>query len=273
MEAAKEITMFPIPNTIKENQDTGFVCIYRSIKNHWVWKDNRVKTTFEAWIDLILRASHNDQKEPIGVDFILVKKGQVLTSQLQLSKEWFWSRKKVNHFLQVLQKDRMITLNATTKWSMITVCNYASYQAIRTTKEQQKNNNGTSKEHIQPLEPFKPSSTPAKPEVFVFSHNGFFDRQLEANKDQPEVDKYKKLVEFLHATDDEGEGRFENVLKIKKQISFKDYLQLKDIEKSSSRTLKAVLEGIENYDTGKKPYRNLFLTAKDWLNKEFKNEK
>lgn len=175
------------PNeTVMKNKKTGYVCLYRSIKNHWLWRENRVKTNFEAWIDLLFRASHEDQKEPVGIDFVVVKKGQVLTSQLQLSKDWFWSRKKVCNFLSVLQRDGMLAVETTSKWSMLTICNYASYHEIGTSKEhqdlplnpktgqkkgtkkahdngsenqqlasieeQQKNNKGTSEEHIQALE-------------------------------------------------------------------------------------------------------------------------
>lgn len=132
------------------NYKTGYIKLYRSIKNHWLWKENRKKTPFEAWVDLMIRACHSDLKEPVGVDFIQVKRGQVLTSQLQLSKEWMWSRKMVTRFLKSLEKDGMIAVECTTKWSMITICNYDSYQGFGTTKEQQKNNRGTTEEQQVP---------------------------------------------------------------------------------------------------------------------------
>jgi hypothetical protein len=268
MQPAKEINLYPVSNNVKENKDMGFIPIYRSIKSHWVWKESRVKTPFEAWVDLLLRASHEDQKEPVGIDFIVVKRGQVLTSQLQLSKDWFWSRKKVCHFLNVLQKDGMAALETTTKWSMITICNYAVYQDRRTTKAHQKNNNGTSKEHIQPLEPLEQYSTPP---VFKFSNRGFFDRQLKANEGKPELDKYRKLVEFLHELDEDGEYKFKNVLSLAKQISFKDYLGLKATEKEHGlRNLKEVLEAMENKKDLNKDYKNVYLTANAWLKNEFK---
>ena len=270
MEAEKEIPMYPI-NNVKENKEAGFVPIYRSIKDHWLWQESRVKTRLEAWIDLLLRASHEDQKEPIGADFIMVKKGQVLTSQLQLSTDWFWSRKKVNHFLNVLQKDGMLVVKTATKWSMITICNYGSYNDRRTTKEQQRNNKGTTKEHIQPLEPLNKNSThPAKP-AYKYSHNGFFDRQLEKCAGEPELGKYQKLVEFLHEKDDDGNYKFSNVLSLEKQISYRDYIQLKAVEQSENRrSLKEVLESMEDRKTLKKDHKNVYLTAKNWLKMDFK---
>jgi hypothetical protein len=274
MEAAKTIKMYPVSDHVKQNQDTGFVCLYRSIKKHWLWQSSRKKTKFEAWVDLILLANHDPYKEPIGYDLIELKKGQILTSQDKLSKEWFWDRSAVRGFLAQLQKDRMISLNVTSKFTIITICNYASYNDLRPTKRQPANNGTTSSQHIQPLEPLSNNSTPPPKPVYKFSHNGFFDRQLSANAGQPELDKYQKLVEFLHAKDEEGEYVFSNVLAIKKQISFKDYLTLKETEKAyKHRSLKEVLESMENKAGVEKKYKNVFLTANNWLKNDFNDKK
>lgn len=215
MESAKEITMFPIVNHLNENKVTGYVCLYRSIKKHWLWKDSRVKTPFEAWIDLLLRASHEDQKEPVGVDFIVVKRGQVLTSQLQLSKEWFWSRKKVTHFLSSLQKDIMISVKTTTKWSMITICNYESYQDRRTTKEQQRNNNGTTTEHIQTLETLKEEDSigaeapPKRPKSFKTWTKDEFINELAQYKDYYPKDILNNFFKYWAEPSPSGRMKFQ----------------------------------------------------------------
>lgn len=156
MEAAKEIKLYPLTDKVKENKEAGFVCLYRSVRDHWIWKESRVKSKFEAWTDLLLRASHDDQKEPVGMDLIVIKKGQVLTSQLQLSIDWKWDRSTVRSFLKMLQKDRMIFVKATTKYTILTICNYDNYQSKRPTKQQQDNNKTTTRQHIQPLEPLEP---------------------------------------------------------------------------------------------------------------------
>jgi hypothetical protein len=269
MEPAKEIKMYPVNDHEKENKKTGFVPIYRSLKNHWLWKASRKKSKLEAWLDLLLLANHDPYKEPFGNDLILLKEGQILTSQDKLSKEWYWDRSAVRGFLAQLQKDRMISINVTTKFTIITICKYGVYKDIRPTKQQQNNNSSTTKQHIQPLEPLELSSTP--PKQWRFSHNGFFDRQLEKHAGEPELDRYQKLVEFLHEKDEEGKLKFENVLALKKQISFLDYKQLKATESEyNQRTLKAVLESMENTEGLTKKYKNVYLTANNWLQTEFK---
>ncbi len=104
----------------------------------------------------------------------------------------------------------------------------------------------------------------------LFSHEGFFDRQIENNAGRPEIAKYQKLVEFLHGKDEDGKTKFSNVLSLPKQISYADYLKLKEVESGTSRTLSEVLNDMENKVDLKKKYENVYLTANNWLKNEFK---
>lgn len=128
--------------TPNNDSNGGYIKLFRSIKSHWLWKDTRKKTPFEAWVDLMLRAQYTDGKEAFGVDFVTLERGQILTSQLQLSKSWGWTRKAVTAFLRALERDSMVVVECTNKWSKLTICNYESYQgtgaAKVTAKEQQK---------------------------------------------------------------------------------------------------------------------------------------
>lgn len=109
-------------------------------------------------------------------------------------------------------------------------------------------------------------------ETNKYFNNGFFDKEILENKSHPEIGKYEALVKFLHGTLDEG-TELKNVLSLKNQISFKDYLKLKKIEDTYKyRTIKEVLEAMENRKTLPKEYTSVYLTAKNWLKTEFKNQ-
>ena len=82
---------------------------------------------FEAWIWLILGANWKDGICNWNNHLISVKRGQVLTSQLKLSKAWGWSRSKVECFLKKLQQLQDIYLETTPNYSRITICKYAGY--------------------------------------------------------------------------------------------------------------------------------------------------
>ena len=108
----------------------GWICLHRCIKKHWIWQDaNR----FKWWVDLLLRANHEDKKVLIESTLVECKRGQFVTSLCALAKEWGVSRDVVRHFLDLLESDTMVIRKATTKYTQITICNYDSYQSVPTT--------------------------------------------------------------------------------------------------------------------------------------------
>lgn len=119
-----------------ENFNTGYIKAYRSIKSHWIYQPERPRTWEEAWIDLLMMASHTNSKKTIGWDLIDIQRGQILTSQEKLSKEWIWDRNSVRNFLRLLEKDSMIILETTSKFTKITICQYARYQESLPTTNQ-----------------------------------------------------------------------------------------------------------------------------------------
>lgn len=119
------------------NYRTGYIRVYRSVKSHWLYEPKRKRTKFEAWLDLLLQAKHSDQKETIGYDLIVIKRGQILTSQEKLAAEWRWDRSAVRSFLSSLHYDQILTIETTNKYTMITICNYDSYQNSSPTNQHQ----------------------------------------------------------------------------------------------------------------------------------------
>lgn len=117
----------------------GWISIYRQIVDNWIWKSKEPFDKRSAWISLLLKASHKESKVVIGSQIINLKKGSFITSEIKLSKEWNWGRKKVRDFLKILEEDKMIVKNSTTKYTTLTIENWGLYQI----EEQQKNNKRT----------------------------------------------------------------------------------------------------------------------------------
>lgn len=61
-----------------------------------------------------------------------LKRGQQARSEVTLSKDWKWSRGKVRRFINQCEKDGMIECKATHLTSIITICNYDSFQGVDT---------------------------------------------------------------------------------------------------------------------------------------------
>ncbi|HCW9408104.1 DnaD domain protein [Staphylococcus aureus] len=94
---------------------TGWISIDRSIQNHWLFKEKRTFSKFEAWIYLLMEANHSKAKVPIGNQIVTVERGQRLTSILTLSDLFNWSRFKVKTFLDLLESDGMLEVKTTSK--------------------------------------------------------------------------------------------------------------------------------------------------------------
>lgn len=109
----------------------GWVSVNRSISDHWVWDCEY--STGQAWVDLILNACHQDNKLMIKGTLVNLKRGQQARSELTLSRTWKWSRGKVRRFLKNLENDSMIVVESGHLTSVITICNYSTFQGGDTT--------------------------------------------------------------------------------------------------------------------------------------------
>jgi len=116
----------------------GWVKLHRKIQDHWIYKEKRVFSKYEAWIDLLFMANHKNNKALIDGELINVEKGQFITSVRKLCDKWSWSNTKVNNFLKMLEKDGMITKKSDTKKTVITLVNYTFYHESDNEKTSQK---------------------------------------------------------------------------------------------------------------------------------------
>jgi hypothetical protein len=111
----------------------GWVRLHRKLRGHPFWRERRRYSRAEAWIDLILRAAYHQHDVSQGTRILTVKRGQVLTSQVELACEWSWGREKVHAFLLLLERLQMVafeTSKATdTGYTLITLLNYEQYQS------------------------------------------------------------------------------------------------------------------------------------------------
>ena len=110
----------------------GYVKLHRQITENPIWAEKPFSFG-QAWIDLLLMANYKDKKSYKDGNVILYKRGTVTTSLYILSDKWGWDRKKVRKFLKVLELDEMVTINSSTRGTIITIVNYDIYQDSGTT--------------------------------------------------------------------------------------------------------------------------------------------
>ena len=115
--------------------EEGFLRLNRKFFSNELWKEARVFSECEAWLDLIqsarFEATDKAYSEHIGGREISYSRGQYPASISFLKKRWRWSDKKVRYFLAKMKKKGMITICNTQGMNVITLCNFEEYNPIK----------------------------------------------------------------------------------------------------------------------------------------------
>ena len=130
--------------------DKGWIALHRNIRDHWVYQEKRVFSKYEAWLDLLMDANHQNNKFLFDGQLIEVNRGEFITSVRQLCERWGWSNTKVNRFLKRLEDDQMLIRKSDSKKTVITIVNYDFYQRYEskeTTQKRQQNDAEASQKH------------------------------------------------------------------------------------------------------------------------------
>lgn len=128
----------------------GWISLHRKIMNHPFYLEKRVFSKYEAWIDIVMRANHKDNKVLFDGGFIMVKRGEHLTSIRKLCDKWGWSNSKTTKFLETLENDEMITKKSDSKKTLLTVVNYDFFQTLdgeETTVKRHRNDSEATLKH------------------------------------------------------------------------------------------------------------------------------
>lgn len=109
--------------------ERGYFALWRKFQDHPFWKERRVFSKAEAWIDILWEAQH--QKTPqdvmIGMQVFKCQYGECLKSMRTWAKRWGWSESRVRRFLELLVKMNQIQKMDEIQTTRITVCNYMHY--------------------------------------------------------------------------------------------------------------------------------------------------
>lgn len=106
----------------------GWIKIYRELADHWL-AQNPEKLGW--WVLLLLKASHEDKKVLVGNQLVELKRGQIIASLAYLAELWQTSKRTAERFVELLEKDKMLSRCVSRKVSVVTICNYESYQEKR----------------------------------------------------------------------------------------------------------------------------------------------
>ena len=111
----------------------SWIKIYRRFLD-WEWYSK--SEMVHLFLHLLLKANVEDRRW-CG---IVIKRGQLITGRGKLIEETGISERTIRTCLQKLQETGEITVEASNRFSLITICNYDSYQERETESVQQTSN-------------------------------------------------------------------------------------------------------------------------------------
>lgn len=120
-----------------DNFNSGYIKIFRSVSEHYLFNEKHSFSKFEAWVDILLKANHKPRQLNIKNVKFIVERGQCLRSLDTWATDWRWDKSKVRRFLELLQKENMIELKNELKSTRLTICNYDTYQCFGNANETQ----------------------------------------------------------------------------------------------------------------------------------------
>tara|TARA_R100000152_G_C6781173_1_gene215119 strand:- start:1902 stop:2753 length:852 start_codon:yes stop_codon:yes gene_type:complete len=108
----------------KRRRDTmqGYVKIYRRLLESEVFEEPKLLKT---WLWLLLNANWEDRQTRQG---IYIERGQLVTSNQRAARALDCSVNTVRRHLKVLEGLKMIRIEADTVCTVVTICNYRTYQ-------------------------------------------------------------------------------------------------------------------------------------------------
>lgn len=107
-------------------KETGYIKLHRKmLDNPIVCKDSE---TFSIWIYLLLNATHQEIPAIFKGQKIMLKKGQLITGILSISKKLMINKDKVQRTLKCFEVDKQIEQQTSNKNRLISILNWEIYQ-------------------------------------------------------------------------------------------------------------------------------------------------
>jgi hypothetical protein len=230
--------------------DSGWIKLHRKFIS-WEWFTT--PDMVHLFVYLLLMANREDDKWQ-GIE---IKRGQLITGRKKLSEQTGISERRIRTCLQRLQNTGELTSKSTSKYSILTICNYDVYQPKPKPSDQQT---------VQPTTNERPASdhkqeVEEKKEDIKYTYSQFYDSEITKSDD----DLYLMFVKFLYGEND-IERKLTKILSMKDQLTAVQFEKLRKKSVETGGKIKDVCLKIEN---NKVKYSSVYLTINNFLNKGY----
>lgn len=192
--------------------NTGYVKLHRKVMNSFVWTNPYM---YKLWSLCLMKASHENRKILFNGKEIQVNSGEFVTGRDAITSEMNEGVKRehqvnsgsVWRWLKQFEKNGMLNIKSTTKYSVISIKNWSLYQSSeqqmnikRTTSEQQVHTNKNEKNYKNEKNNKTSSSQPRKsvfttPTQFTtFSRRSYSNRFVRIRKSKSRICKVGQIT-------------------------------------------------------------------------------
>ena len=120
----------------------GWISLHRKLLDNPIFKNHKLLQTF---LYCLLKATHDDYELLIGDQMVSLKSGQLATGRKAISQATNLTEQNVRTALNKLEKLGILTIKPTSKYSIITVAAWDTYQQ---NNQQVTNNQPTSNQQV-----------------------------------------------------------------------------------------------------------------------------
>ena len=111
----------------------AYIPFYRWFKDHYLWKEKRVFSKAEAWLDICSEVHHDEKPVDVtlGMEVFVCNEGESLKSILTWAKRWGWTKSRTGRYLNMLKKRNAIELKSETVTTRLKVLDKRFYKVLR----------------------------------------------------------------------------------------------------------------------------------------------
>ncbi|KMN57355.1 MULTISPECIES: hypothetical protein [Bacillus] len=248
----------------------GWIKLHRSVQDHWIYQEKRKFSKYEAWLDLLMMASHKDNKFVLGNELYDLKRGEFISSIRKLGERWSWSNTKVTQFLDLLKKDEMIDFKKDTKKTLITIVNYGVYHDSDEEKKtviEHKNDTKATQKHtikneknVKNEKNIKPSRL--KYEICDMENAEYLFKEIQNNNPdakKPNLEKWANEFRLIRERDKRTDQQIKYLINWSQQDSFwkTNILSPASLRKQFDRLVTKIKSDKEQKKANKAPRLNV----------------
>ena len=125
----------------------GYINVHRTLLDSMIFSS---QTGLKIWIWLLLKASYRKRHVSLkigkGETIVTIERGQLIFGRYKAEEELCIDGSTIYRWIKKLEENEMISIQSSNQYSIITICNYDSYQGENDKDEQPTNNQRTTNE-------------------------------------------------------------------------------------------------------------------------------